>query len=37
MLLGDLSAAMGMLLGVLGTVTIMLFISFMAAIRTVSL
>ena len=35
-LLGDLSAALGMLLGVLGTVTIMLFISFMAAIRTVS-
>ena len=36
LLLGDLSAALGMLLGVLGTVTIMLFISFMAAIRTVS-
>ena len=35
MLLGDLSAAMGMMLGVLGTMTIMLFISFMAAIRTV--
>ena len=35
-LLGDLSTALGMMLGVLGTVTIMLFISFMAAIRTVS-
>ena len=35
-LLGDLSAAMGMLLGVLGTMSIMLFISIMAAIRTVS-
>ena len=35
-LLGDLSVALGMMLGVLGTVTIMLFISFMAAIRTVS-
>lgn len=35
-LLGDLSAALGMMLGVLGTMTIMLFISFMAAIRTVS-
>ena len=36
MLLGDLSAALGMMLGVLGSTTIMLFISFMAAIRTVS-
>ena len=36
MLLGDLSAALGMMLGVLGTMTIMLLISFMAAIRTVS-
>lgn len=35
-LLGDLSTAFGMLLGVLGTMSIMLFISFMAAIRTVS-
>ena len=35
-LLGDISAALGMMLGVLGTVTIMLFISFTAAIRTVS-
>ncbi len=35
-LLGDLSTALGMMLGVLGTMTIMLFISFMAAIRTVS-
>lgn len=35
-LLSDLSAALGMMLGVLGSVTIMLFISFMAAIRTVS-
>ena len=35
-LLGDLSTALGMMLGVLGTVTIMLFISFTAAIRTVS-
>ncbi len=35
-LLGDLSAALGMMLGVLGTMTILLFISFMAAIRTVS-
>lgn len=35
-LLGDISAALGMMLGVLGTMTIMLFISFMAAIRTVS-
>ena len=36
-LLGDLSAALGMLLGVLGTMTILLFISFMAAVRTVNL
>ncbi|MBQ3482431.1 MAG: hypothetical protein IJH48_08975 [Oscillospiraceae bacterium] len=36
MLLGDLSAALGMMLGMLGAATIMLFISFMAAIRTVS-
>jgi len=35
-LLSDLSAALGMMLGVLGSVTIMLFISFMAAIKTVS-
>ena len=35
-LLGDLSAAMGMMLGVLGTMSIILFISLMAAIRTVS-
>ena len=35
-LLGDLSTALGMLLGTLGATTIMLFISFMAAIRTVS-
>ncbi len=35
-LLGDLSSALGMMLGVLGAMTIMLFISFMAAIRTVS-
>lgn len=35
-LLGDLSAALGMMMGVLGAMTIMLFISFMAAIRTVS-
>lgn len=36
MLLGDLSSALAMLMGVLGAMTIMLFISFMAAIRTVS-
>ena len=35
-LLGDLSSAFGMMLGALGSMTIMLFISFMAAIRTVS-
>ncbi len=35
-LLGDLSATLGMMLGVMGAMTIMLFISFMAAIRTVS-
>jgi len=35
-LLGDLSAALGMMLGVIGCVTIMLFISLMAAIKTVS-
>ena len=35
-LLRDLSASLGMMLGVLGTVTIMLFLSFAAAIRTVS-
>ena len=35
-LLSDLCAALGMMLGVLGAMTIMLFISFMAAIRTVS-
>lgn len=36
MLLGDLSNAFGMMLGVMGCLTIMLFVSFMAAIRTVS-
>ena len=36
MLLGDLSTALGMMLGVLGCMTIMLFISLMAAIKTVS-
>ena len=36
LLLSDLSTAFGMMLGVLGTLTIMLFIFFMAAIRTVS-
>ena len=35
-LLGDISGALAMMLGVLGSMTIMLFISFMAAIRTVS-
>ena len=35
-LLGDLSTALGMMLGVLGCMTIMLFISLMAAIKTVS-
>ena len=35
-LLGDLSTALGMMLGILGAMTIMLFIAFMAAIRTVS-
>lgn len=35
-LLGDLAAALGMMMGVLGCMTIMLFIAFMAAIRTVS-
>ncbi len=35
-LLGDISTVLGMMFGVLGTMTIMLFISFMAAIRTVS-
>ena len=35
-LLGDLSTALGMMMGILGTMTIMLFIAFMAAIRTVS-
>ena len=35
-LLGDLSNAFGMMLGVMGCLTIMLFVSFMAAIRTVS-
>ncbi len=35
-LLGDLSAALGMLLGVLGSLSILLFLAFMAAIRTVS-
>ena len=36
MLLGDLSGAFGMMLGVMGCLAIMLFVSFMAAIRTVS-
>lgn len=36
MLLGDLSTALGMMLGVLGCMAIMLFISLMAAIKTVS-
>ncbi|MBR0040334.1 MAG: hypothetical protein IJP64_03040 [Oscillospiraceae bacterium] len=35
-LLGDLSGALGMMMGVLGTLTIMLFIAFTAAIRTVN-
>lgn len=35
-LLGDIAAALGMMMGVLGSMTIMLFISFSAAIRTVS-
>lgn len=35
-LMGDLSTALGLMLAVLGCVAIMLFISFMAAIRTVS-
>lgn len=35
-LLGDLAAALGMMLGVLGCTAIMLFVAFMAAIRTVS-
>ncbi len=34
-LLGDFASALGMMLGVLGSITIVLFISFMAAIRTV--
>lgn len=34
--LGDLSSALGMMLGVIGCVSIMLFISLMAAIKTVS-
>lgn len=36
-LLADLSSALGMMLGVLGSMAIMLFISLMAAIRTVGL
>ena len=36
LLLSDISTALGMMLGVLGAMTIMLFIAFMAAIRTVS-
>ena len=35
-LLGDMGSALGMLLGVLGSLTLLLFLSFMAAIRTVS-